>query len=163
MRAAATMIGSGRVSVRRAGACLIRFLRKEALADKEKLRDILARIRGLVHPTLADIAPLSLVEAAYFGCPSISSRICAIPEIVEDGKTGILLDAPPSVGSVAEAMERMIVGDQAYSAMRQAVRARMLKLFSKETFENRVRIQFEEALLDDPSRQRDQDLLRQRH
>ena len=136
------------------GVSYIGSLRKEIPKERAKLSTILARARALVHPTTADTNPMILIEAGYFGCPSISTNICGIPEIVEDEVTGILLDLPPSVGSVAEAMERMLTDDQLYRLMRHAVRARMLKLFSKETFERRVRIQFEEALLDDPSRQR---------
>jgi glycosyltransferase involved in cell wall biosynthesis len=116
------------------------FLRKEAPGDKEKLRSILARIRGIVHPTLADIAPLLLVEAGYFGCPSISSRISAIPEIVEDGKTGILLNAPPSFDSVAKAMEQFLDDDKQYRLIRRAAREKMCREFSVAAFQSRVRM-----------------------
>ena len=136
------------------GISYVGFLRKEVPEERVKLSTILASARALVHPTNADTNPMILIEAGYFGCPSITTNICGIPEIVEDRVTGILLDAPPSVASVAEAMERMIIDDQAYAVMRQAVRARMLKLFSKEAFERRVRIQFEEALFDDRSLKR---------
>ncbi len=110
------------------------------------MRDILARIRGLVHPTLADIAPLSLVEAAYFGCPSISSRICAIPEIVEDGKTGILLDAPPTIDSVAAAMEQILDHDEEYRSIRHAAREKMCREFTEAAFQSRVRANILEAM-----------------
>ena len=116
------------------------FLRKEAPGDKEKLRSILARIRGIVHPTLADIAPLLLVEAGYFGCPSISSRISAIPEIVEHGKTGILLNAPPSFDSVAKAMEQFLDDDKQYRLIRRAAREKMCREFSVAAFQSRVRM-----------------------
>src|SRR5439155_6000365 len=135
------------------GISYVGFLRKEVPVERAKLSNILAGARALVHPTNADTNPMILIEAGYFGCPPISTNICGIPEIVQDGVTGILLDAPPSVGSVTEAMERIIIDDEAYRPMRQAVRSRMLKLFSEEAFERRVRIQFEEALLEDPSLQ----------
>jgi glycosyltransferase involved in cell wall biosynthesis len=122
------------------------FLRKEAPRDKEKLRSILARIRGIVHPTSADIAPLLLVEAAYFGCPSISSRISAIPEIVEDGKTGILLDAPPSVDSVAKAMKQFLEDDKQYRSIRRTARDKMCREFSESAFQARVRVNVLEAM-----------------
>jgi glycosyltransferase involved in cell wall biosynthesis len=136
------------------GISYVGLLRKEVPEERAKLSTILAKARALVHPTNADTNPMILIEAGYFGCPSISTNICGIPEIVEDGVTGILLDAPPSVHSVSDAMERMIIDDQAYRVMRQTARARILKFFSTEAFESRVRIQFEEALLDDPSRRR---------
>ena len=104
------------------------------------------RAHAVVHPTNADINPMVLIEAGYFGCPAISSRICGLPEIVEDGVSGILLNAPPSVEDVTTAMERLLTGDQVYRGMRQAARARMLMLFSREVFENRVRKYLNEVL-----------------
>ena len=57
-----------------------------------------------MHPTRSDIAPLLLVEAAMFGCPAIASRAFAIPELVADGESGLLLDAPGDPAEVAAAM-----------------------------------------------------------
>jgi len=87
-----------------------------------------------------------LVEAAYFGCPSISSRISAIPEIVEDGKTGILLDAPPSIDSVATAMEQLLDNDTEYRSIRRAAREKMCTEFSEAAFQSRVRVNVLEAM-----------------
>jgi glycosyltransferase involved in cell wall biosynthesis len=95
---------------------------------------------------LADIAPLSLVEAGYFGCPSISSRISAIPEIVEDGKTGVLLDAPLSIDSVATAMEQFLDNDKEYRLIRRAAREKMCREFTQAAFQSRVRANILEAM-----------------
>ena len=94
----------------------------------------------------ADTNPMILIEAGYFGCPSVSTRMCGIPEVIEDGVTGLLLDFPASVDSLADAMERVIIDDEAYRFMRQGVRARMLRLFSRKVFENRVRRYISEVL-----------------
>ena len=73
------------------------FLRKEVPGEQARFRQILGRSRALVHPSQSDISPLLLIEAGYFGCPAISSRMFAIPELVDDMQSGILLDNPGSV------------------------------------------------------------------
>jgi glycosyltransferase involved in cell wall biosynthesis len=113
------------------------FLRKEVQAEKSRLTEILARARCLVHPTSADTNAMILIEAGYFGCPAISTRLCGIPEIVESGKTGFLLEPPPSVESIMVAMEWMLLDDR-YLAMRAAARERMIRLYSEQAFEKRL-------------------------
>ena len=46
-----------------------------------------------VFPTLADCAPVAVTEALAASLPVISTRVGAIPESVQDGKTGLLVDA----------------------------------------------------------------------
>ena len=122
------------------------FLRKEVPKQRRELLRIFGRAHTLVHPTTADIHPMILIEAGYFGCPSIATRLCGIPEIVDDGVTGILLDNPPCVDSVAEAMEELLRDDHSYQAMRQAVRKRMCEQFGEDSFQKRVQAGFVAAL-----------------
>ena len=96
------------------------FLRKEVPGEHARFRQILGRLRALVHPTRSDISPLLLIEADYFGCPVISSRMFAIPELVDDMRSGILLDNPCSVDAVANAMSWMIENEDRYQEMRRA-------------------------------------------
>ncbi len=46
-----------------------------------------------VFPTLADCAPVAVTEAMAASLPVISTRVGAIPEAVQHGKTGLLIDA----------------------------------------------------------------------
>ncbi len=47
-----------------------------------------------VHPTFIDIFGYVLIEAQAYGLPIISTRLFCIPEIVEDGRSGFLIDPP---------------------------------------------------------------------
>lgn len=114
------------------------FLRKEAPQELGQFCAILARVRAVVHPTRADISPLLFIEAAYFGCPVIASRRYAIPEIVVEGATGLLLDDPDSVEAVTKAMQRLLEMKGDYLAMRKAAWAHSRKHFSRENFQERV-------------------------
>ena len=75
-----------------------------------------ARASVFVLPTLREAFGLSLLEAMAFGLPVVASRIEAIPEIVSDGETGLLVP-PGDPAALARAL-REVLGD--------AVRARLL-------------------------------------
>ncbi|MEO5718835.1 MAG: glycosyltransferase family 4 protein, partial [Chthoniobacterales bacterium] len=115
------------------------FLAKEHPDERQRLRGIFESVRAVVHPTRSDISPLLLVEAGTLGCPAITTRICGIPEIVEDDVTGILLESDYSSTNLVDAMERLLSDEEAYSAMRKAVSERAARLFSKTAFEEGVR------------------------
>jgi glycosyltransferase involved in cell wall biosynthesis len=119
------------------GVDFLGYLRKEVPAEVERLRQILGLARALVHPTTGDVSPLIIVEAGYFGCPAISSRRFAIPEVVQDGRTGLLLDDPSGVDGVARAMNWMLEAQEPYLRMREAVWAKARGQHSKRRFEER--------------------------
>jgi N-acetyl-alpha-D-glucosaminyl L-malate synthase BshA len=50
---------------------------------------------------------LSILEAMCFACPSVSTRVGGIPEVVEDGVTGLLVPFG-DVGALTRAVERLI-------------------------------------------------------
>jgi glycosyltransferase involved in cell wall biosynthesis len=120
------------------GVSFAGFLRKEIPGEYRQLLQILGRARALVHPTRSDIAPLLLVEAGYLGCPVISSRRFGIPELVEDGRTGLLLDDPSQPAMVASAMRWMLEHADEYSKMREAAWRNARELHSKRKFEERL-------------------------
>lgn len=128
------------------GVAVAGFLRKEVPAEAARFRDIMGTARALIHPTKSDIAPLLIVEAGYFGCPAISSRRFAIPELVEDGTSGLLLDDPSDAGSVARAMIWMLENEEGYRSMRQAAWARTREKFSKARFIERMSSQVSRVL-----------------
>jgi glycosyltransferase involved in cell wall biosynthesis len=114
------------------------FLRKEHPAEYGRLREIFATSRAIVNATRSDIAPVLLVEAGYFGCPAVSSRRFAIPEIVNDGVTGILVDNPEDPDAVAQAMARLLDDEGGYAAMRRAAWEKVRCEHSRARFERRL-------------------------
>lgn len=96
-------------------------------AERERLRQLLSDAFLLVHPTREDTSPLVLTEAAYFGCPSVSVNAFAIPELVEDGATGVLIERPVTGGAIADAVAALLDDEVAYREMRLRARAASLK------------------------------------
>lgn len=113
-------------------------LRPDVPEELAHFREILGNAFLLIHPTREDINPLVLIEAAYFGCPSVSVNDFAIPELVAKHETGILLDRPVTAESVANAIELLINERQSYAAMRVQSRQRAINLFSWDNIGDRM-------------------------
>jgi glycosyltransferase involved in cell wall biosynthesis len=60
-----------------------------------------------------DGTPRTLMEAMAVGLPSVSTRLAGIPDIIEDGDSGLLVEPNDAVG-LADALERLIK-DAAYA------------------------------------------------
>lgn len=76
-------------------------------------------------PSLAEGYGMSVVEAMSFGLPAIASRLSALPELVEDGVSG-LLTPPDDADALFEAMKRLLEDAALRRRMGQAARARFL-------------------------------------
>ncbi|MGC8717251.1 MAG: glycosyltransferase family 4 protein [bacterium] len=61
-----------------------------------------------VLPSLMDFLPISIIEALSTGRAVVATKVGGIPEIIEDGKSGILVPARDS-RVLAEAIEALIV------------------------------------------------------
>lgn len=74
---------------------------------------------------------LSILEAMFFGVPSVARRVGGIPEVVADNVTGILA-ASDDPEMLARALERLIQDPKQRVAMGQAARRRAREQFSAE-------------------------------
>ena len=114
------------------------YLRKERPDELARFCGILGGARALVHPTNSDVSPLIIVEAGYFGCPAISVRSFAIPELIDHEVTGLLLEDPSNVSALAERMSWMLENEDAYQLMRKRTWAKTRQKNSKEAFERQI-------------------------
>ncbi|WP_197527715.1 glycosyltransferase family 4 protein [Posidoniimonas polymericola] len=114
------------------------MLRKTMPNELAEFKRLLGSARALVHPTTMDTMGAVLVEAGYFGCPSIATNRFGIPELVHDGRTGMLVDAPIEVEQVASQMERMLDDEPGYLCMRKAVRSDMTSRLSWDSFGSKM-------------------------
>jgi len=87
-----------------------------------ELTALLSRARLAVLPSREESFGNAIAEAMAVGCPVVSTRVGSVPEIVDDGRTGLLV-APGDPVALAQAVDRML-GDPASSrAMASAGRA----------------------------------------
>ena len=80
------------------------------------------------YPLLGDVfvtasktenQPVSILEALAFGLPLVGPRAKGIPELVEDGRNGLIFE-PDDARGMAEAMVRLMTSPQLQASMRQA-------------------------------------------
>jgi N-acetyl-alpha-D-glucosaminyl L-malate synthase BshA len=74
---------------------------------------------------------LSILEAMCFGCPSVSTRVGGIPEVVEDNRSGLLVPFG-DVAALASAVEALIHDETRRGALARAAQARARERFSAE-------------------------------
>ena len=74
---------------------------------------------------------LSILEAMCFGCPSVSTRVGGIPEVVEDNQSSVLIPFG-DVAALAGALEGLIDDKTRRSALGRAAQARARERFSAE-------------------------------
>jgi len=74
-------------------------------------------------PTRADSLPLSLLEAMAAGLPSVCSAVGAIPWVLEEGQSGVLV-APGDAQALADTLARLARDPEARRALGARARAR---------------------------------------
>lgn len=119
-----------------------RFLENESyykgvINDKEKLAAALVQYDLLILPTFyeGEGYPGSIIEAYSYGLPVISTNWKSIPEIVEDGETGFLVE-PESTKALEEGMEA--IDESNYKRMSDNALSKFKKNFTQELILNQV-------------------------
>ena len=113
-------------------------VRRLGLADRVMVREKVSNIEDYLQ--VADIGLftsdsesfcLSILEAMCFGCPSVSTRVGGIPEVVEDNRSGLLVPFG-DVAALAGALEGLIDDKTRRGTLGRAAQARARERFSAE-------------------------------
>jgi glycosyltransferase involved in cell wall biosynthesis len=88
--------------------------------------------------------PVSLMEGMASGLPVVASRLSGIPELVEDGRTGILVP-PRDAGALAGALERLFEDPALRRQLGRAGRQKVLDDFDLDRNAGRLVALVEEA------------------
>jgi glycosyltransferase involved in cell wall biosynthesis len=90
--------------------------------------------RMLVLPSVwFEMCPLVLSEAMGHGLPIIASRVGGIPELVEDGRNGLLFEMG-NAAELAERIERLWVADDLCLQYGRVGREKALRDYAERTF-----------------------------
>jgi glycosyltransferase involved in cell wall biosynthesis len=100
----------------------------------------------LLLPSHMDAFPTALLEAASVGVPAVATAVGGIPEIVCDGETGLLIDAPPAAGAVEAALGRLLEDPALRARLGAGARARFAARFTAERWAGRCREIYEDVL-----------------
>ena len=101
-------------------------------------KDAMLRLAdALVFPTYYhnECFPLVILEAMKHALPVISTRLAAIPDMVEQGVTGLLVP-PRDVAALADAMQNLMADPESAARMGEVGRVKQQRYFTAEQFEN---------------------------
>jgi glycosyltransferase involved in cell wall biosynthesis len=111
----------------------------------EEAEEILGACDVLALPSSIEGLPYVVLEAMASRLPVLAGRVYGIPEVVEDGVTGILVD-PGSVEEIAAALDRLAADSALRAAMGGAGRARFEREFTLERQARRMEQLYESLL-----------------
>jgi glycosyltransferase involved in cell wall biosynthesis len=116
------------------------------LGHRDDVMAVLDATDILVHPSTVDALPTALMEAMAASVPVVATRVGGIPEIVKDSTTGLLVEAPPDVAELANALEALL-GDAALRRrLGAAARVRYEREFTAESWALRTKAVYERVL-----------------
>ncbi|MEK7568601.1 MAG: glycosyltransferase family 4 protein [Patescibacteria group bacterium] len=82
-----------------------------------------------VLPSIKEGLPYVLLEAGLAGLPVVASRVGGIPEIIEDGKTGLLV-SPRDSSAISSAIEKLSESLELRTKLGKALREKVIHDFS---------------------------------
>lgn len=98
------------------------------LGRRDDVPDILARLDFAVLPSLIEGMPIAILEAMVARLPVVATRVGGIPEIVDDGETGLLVDSG-NPEDLAGAMVRLLKNRREREMMGAAAYCRAVEVF----------------------------------
>ncbi|MDY7076296.1 MAG: glycosyltransferase [Chloroflexota bacterium] len=101
---------------------------QEHLKDYYRRADIFALPSIVGHDGDRDGIPVTLIEVMSMGRPVVSTFVSGIPELVEDGQTGLLVP-PGDASALAKALLTLLRDENLRRQMGQAGRDRVIKHF----------------------------------
>ena len=108
-----------------------RIKHMERPSSRTLMEEVWPTIDVLALPTRADAFATTLVEAMARGIPVVSSRVQAIPEMVEDGVSGLLSDPGDEAGFL-EDLGKLVESPEERRRMGGKAKERATSLFSPE-------------------------------
>jgi colanic acid/amylovoran biosynthesis glycosyltransferase len=99
---------------------------------QDRIRDHYARASMFCLPSFSEGVPVVLMEAMATGLPVVASRITGVPELVDDGRSGLLVP-PGRADALADALEHLLRATPAErEALGSAGRERVASQFNAQ-------------------------------
>ena len=100
----------------------------ELMGERQDVPQLLAHADVFVLSSRSEGAPISILEAMATGLPVVASAVGGVPEIVDDGTTGVLVP-PGDPAALAAAIEPLLADATLRDRLGDAGRARVRERF----------------------------------
>jgi glycosyltransferase involved in cell wall biosynthesis len=113
---------------------------------RDDVMEVLDASDVLLHPSRIDALPGALLEAMAARLPVVATAVGGIPDIVEDGVTGVLVAAPPKPDALAAALAPLLADAALRRTLGEGGRRRFEREFSVARWVTRLREVYDEVL-----------------
>ena len=120
------------------------------LGRREDVPELLAACDVFALPSLYEGSSLAVLEAMAAGIPIVSSAIGGTDELIEDGRSGLLV-APGDAGALAAALRRLLAEPELGAEMAARARERVEGGLRREQMADRVAAVYRELLGERPA------------
>jgi glycosyltransferase involved in cell wall biosynthesis len=111
----------------------------------ERVEEVLRAADLFVFPSVFEALGISLVEAAACGLAAVASRTGGIVDVVEDGRSGVLVP-PGDTAALGEALRALATDEGLRGSMGREARALALARFDEQGSLDRYRALFAEVI-----------------
>jgi glycosyltransferase involved in cell wall biosynthesis len=116
------------------------------LGHRDDVMAILDATDVLLHPSRIEAFPNALLEAMAASVPIVTTSVGGIPEIVRDGRCGVLVEPEPEPGRLAEEVGRLLADAALRARMGSAGRERFDRHFTLGRWVSGTRALYEDVL-----------------
>jgi glycosyltransferase involved in cell wall biosynthesis len=112
---------------------------------RQDISRLLGAVDIFVLPSLNEALPIVILEAMAVGLPVVATRVGGVPEIVQDGATGLLV-APGDEAGLLAALNRLAEDTALRAKLADAGRKQVRAQFTIEQMVRNLEIIYEELL-----------------
>jgi glycosyltransferase involved in cell wall biosynthesis len=112
-------------------AALEQRIHLEGWVDKPRVRELLRSSQILVLPSRAENQPLSVLEGMSCGLAIVATRVGAVPEVIDDHESGLLINVQDPAG-LARALVELIDNESLRVKVGSGARAAYVRKYRPE-------------------------------
>lgn len=103
----------------------------------EEMERVYSSLDMLVIASSTEGIPLTVLEAMKHGIPVVSTRVGGIPEVIDHGIDGLIVDAGDT-GALCRAVETLVLDGNTYMAISHNAQKRVLRDFDRSSWIRRI-------------------------
>jgi len=120
--------------------------------EPKRVAKLYATAHVLVLASLSEGVPVTLMEAMMHGCPVVATRVGGVPELVQDGRSGLVAE-PGDPPALADALHRVLINVELADTLARNGNRLVRERFSTDKAASRLQELFTVAINASPADQ----------